>query len=86
MYQALLALLVLLTLLLGLALAGVSLVGILAIVRGRFVRGQGLETAVLSGPEAVKAGAVLILCGLLTATPFLVLGVWLLLALLRGGL
>jgi hypothetical protein len=86
MYPALFASLVVLTWLLGLACAGVSLFGILAITRRRFVRGRGLRAVVLSGTEAVKAGAVLIPGGIVLATPFLAFGVWGVIDLLRGGL
>jgi hypothetical protein len=86
MYQPLLALLVLLTFLLGLAFVGVSLLGIQAIVRGRFVRNQGRRSEVLVGPEAVKAGLVLILLGLASATPWLIFGTMGLAKLIHGGL
>jgi hypothetical protein len=86
MDPALLASFVVLTWLLGLAGAGVSLLGVLAITHRRFVRGRGLRAVVLTGPEAVKAGAVLIPSGLVLATPFLAFGVWGVIALLRGGL
>jgi hypothetical protein len=86
MYQPLLALLVLLMFLLGIACAGVTLLGILAIVLGRFVRKHGLRSEVLSGPEAIKAGLVLIPLGLAMATPWLIFGTWFLVKLMHGGL
>ncbi len=86
MYPALFASLVVLTCLLGLACAGVSLLGVLAITRRCFIRGRGLRAVVLSGPEAVKAGAILIPAGLVLATPFLAFGVWGIIVLLGGRL
>ncbi len=86
MYQPLIALLILLLFLLGLAFLGVSLLGLQAIVRGRVVRKQGLGLEVVSGPEAIRAGLLLILLGLAMAAPWLIFGTWGLAKLMHGGL